>query len=138
MDRKAALHHTIAGQGPPLLAEGLSGSRRIITVDLPGHGLSEHSPGDCTFDACARDIIALLRCVSNGPVAAVGWSMGASILLKAVEMEPRLFESLVFISGNPSLVSRPDYPCGIPGIAVERLYRQRFALRSYDRHCPRT
>ncbi len=81
-------------------------------------------PGSCTFDTCANDIIDLLRCLSPGPVTAVGWSMGVSILLKAVEMAPRLFDRLVFISGNPSLVSRPDYTCGIPEITVRRLYRQ--------------
>ncbi len=111
------------------LAEELSGTHQIITVDLRGHGASQPAPGASTFDACARDIIDLLHSLSPGPVAAAGWSMGVSILLKAFEMAPRLFDSLIFISGNPSLVSRPDYPCGIPEITVRRLYRQ--VERSY-------
>jgi pimeloyl-ACP methyl ester carboxylesterase len=138
------LQYQLSGQGKPLLlahgwamhggvfaelAEELSGTNQIIRVDLQGHGLSKPDPVACTFDTCARDIIDLLRELSSGPVTAVGWSMGVSILLKAVEAAPRLFDSLVFISGNPSLVSRPDYPCGIPEITVRRLYRQ--VERSY-------
>lgn len=144
MNKAETLQYHISGQGKPLLlvhgwamhggvfaelAEELSGYNQIIRVDLRGHGASQHVHGACTFDACARDIIVLLRSLCTGPVIAVGWSMGVSILLKAVEITPRLFDRLVFISGNPSLVSRPDYPCGIPEITVRRLYRQ--VERSY-------
>jgi pimeloyl-[acyl-carrier protein] methyl ester esterase len=139
MDKETPLQYKISGRGDPLLlvhgwamhgsvfaelAEELSGSNQTMTVDLRGHGASQPAPGASTFDACARDLVDLLRSFFPGPVAAAGWSMGVSILLKAVEMEPRLFNSLIFISGNPSLVSRPDYPCGIPEITVRRLYRQ--------------
>jgi len=144
MDTETPLQYKISGRGDPLLlvhgwamngsvfaelAEELSGSNQIITVDLRGHGASQPAPGAGTFDACARDIVDLLRGFFPGPVAAAGWSMGVSILLKTVEIAPRLFNGLVFISGNPSLVSRPDYPCGIPEITVRRLYRQ--VERSY-------
>jgi pimeloyl-ACP methyl ester esterase len=144
MHKGTKLHYQISGRGKPLLLvhgwamhgevfagleEELSGSHKIITVDLRGHGSSQAASGTCTFDACARDIIDLLRGLSPSRVATVGWSMGVSILLKAVEAAPQLFDSLVFISGNPSLVNRPDYPFGIPEITVRRLYRQ--VERSY-------
>jgi pimeloyl-[acyl-carrier protein] methyl ester esterase len=139
MSTASQLHYRITGQGKHLLlvhgwamhggvfaelAENLSGTHQIITIDLRGHGSSRAASGANTFEDCARDIIDLLSSRSPEPVAALGWSMGASILLKAVEMAPGLFDSLIFMSANPSLVSRPDYPCGIPEITVRRLYRQ--------------
>jgi pimeloyl-ACP methyl ester esterase len=133
------MHFTIQGQGPALLfihgwamhggvwdgmCDEFSASFQTIAVDLRGHGKSREMAGPYTYDACASDILGLLHDLSAGPVAAVGWSMGASILLKARALAPELFSRLVLISGNPSLVARADYPCGIPEITVRRLYKQ--------------
>jgi pimeloyl-ACP methyl ester carboxylesterase len=106
------------------LIEELSGSFEIITLDLRGHGASREVPGPYTYDAFAGDIIDLLRELARARITALGWSMGVSVLLKAYARSPELFKRLVFISGNPSLMARPGYACGIPAITVQRLYRQ--------------
>jgi len=144
MNKENQLQYQTFGQGEPLLlvhgwamhagvwadlAQRMAGCFQILAVDLRGHGASRGAPGPYTFAACAHDIIDLLRGLSLGPVFAVGWSMGVSILLKAIDAAPELIDRLVCISGNPCLVSRPDYPCGIPEITVRRLYRQ--VERSY-------
>ena len=144
MNKGTQLHYQIFGQGEPLLLvhgwamhsgvwagliEKFSDSFQMITIDLRGHGSSREAPGPYTFDAFAGDIIDLLRELDPGPVTAVGWSMGVSVLLKAAARSPELFCRFVFISGNPSLVARPDYCCGIPAVTVQRLYRK--VERSY-------
>ncbi len=139
MNKGTQLHYKIFGQGEPLLLvhgwamhsgvwaeliEKFSGGFQIITIDLSGHGSSREAPGPYTCDAFAGDIIDLMRELACARITAVGWSMGVSVLLKAAAQSPELFGRFVFISGNPSLVSRPDYPCGIPAVTVQRLYRQ--------------
>lgn len=133
------MHYTCHGRGPVLLfvhgwamhagawaglQQALSAGFQTITVDLRGHGGSRALAGPYTYDACARDIVALAGHLGIERMAAVGWSMGASVLLKARQLSPGLFDRLVLISGNPSLVSRADYPCGIPEVTVRRLARQ--------------
>jgi len=133
------MHFTIQGQGHPLLfihgwamhgcvwadlVNGFSRNFQTITVDLRGHGKSREMAGPYTYGACARDIIDLMEHLAIKRIAAVGWSMGVSILLKVCQLRPDLCERLVFMSGNPSLIARDGYPCGIPETTVLRLYKQ--------------
>jgi pimeloyl-[acyl-carrier protein] methyl ester esterase len=133
------MHFTIQGQGPALLfihgwamhggvwdgmCDEFSAGFQTIAVDLRGHGKAREMAGPYTYDACARDIIDLMEHLAIKRIAAVGWSMGVSILLKVCQMRPDLCERLVFMSGNPSLISRDGYPCGIPEITVRRLAKQ--------------
>ena len=139
MNKGSQLQYKIFGQGKPLLLvhgwamhsgvwagliENFSSSFQVITIDLRGHGASREAPGPYTCDMFAGDIIDLMRELACASITAVGWSMGVSVLLKAAVRSPELFDRFVFISGNPSLVSRPDYSCGIPASNVQRLYRQ--------------
>ncbi len=139
MNKGTQLQYKTIGHGPPLLLvhgwamhsnvwagliEKFSDSFQIITIDLRGHGASREAPGPYTYDIFAGDIIDLMRELACARITAVGWSMGVSVLLKAAVRSPELFDRFVFISGNPSLVSRPDYSCGIPAVSVQRLYRQ--------------
>ena len=139
MNKGTQLQYQIFGQGKPLLLvhgwamhsnvwagliEKFSDSFQIITIDLRGHGASREALGPYTYDIFARDIIDLMRELACARITALGWSMGVSVLLKAAVRSPELFDRFVFISGNPSLVSRPDYSCGIPASNVQRLYRQ--------------
>ena len=139
MNKGTQLQYQIFGQGKPLLLvhgwamhsgvwaeviEKFSGSFQIIALDLRGHGAAREAPGPYTYDCFAGDIIDLMAELACGRITAIGWSMGVSVLLKAAAQSPELFSRFVFISGNPSLVSRPDYGCGIPAVTVQRLYRQ--------------
>ncbi len=133
------MHYTIQGRGPALIfvhgwamhggvwagmAEELSRDFQTVAVDLRGHGGSRDMGGPFTYEACAGELLELAGRISEEPVTAIGWSMGVSILLACCRLRPEAFSRLVFISGNPSLVARDGYDCGIPEITVRRLYGQ--------------
>lgn len=105
-------------------AAALSLHYKVITVDLRGHGASGSMPGPYTFDVFADDMVRLIDHLRLSSITAIGWSMGVSILMKMCERSVPALDSLVFISGNPSLVCRADYGHGIPKVTVQRLYKQ--------------
>ena len=100
------LHHTVEGDGPPLLiAHGLFGSarnwgaiakrladvRQVIAVDMRNHGLSEWSD-DHGYDAQARDLAEVIA--AHGERADVlGHSMGGKA-------------AMLLALGHPERVSR--------------------------------
>lgn len=136
---------TDTGQGRPLvcvhgwamhggvwagLARGLSCCCRVITVDLRGHGSSQHMSGPYTFDTFARDVVHLIEGLGLADVTVVGWSMGVSTLLRLLSLTScPAVSSCVFISGSPSLISRNDYAHGVTPVTVRRL--QRAVSRNY-------
>ncbi|WP_185759421.1 alpha/beta fold hydrolase [Kribbella jejuensis] len=97
------------GSGEPLLLvhgwggdahawNGLSfAGRRVIKVDLRGHGRSPvrrtgYRPADY-----ARDLVALVERLAVGPVVAVGHSMGGQIVLELALERPDLVSAVVAI-----------------------------------------
>src|SRR5436305_671837 len=92
------------GSGPPLLlVHGFGGAawnfaelapllpgRRLIVPDLPGHGGS--SPLPATSLAGFADVLASLL---DGPVDALGHSMGGVVGLRLAERHPQLVRRLV-------------------------------------------
>lgn len=72
--------------------------RRLLAYDARGHGGSSGRPvpEDCTWDALAGDLLALLDAVAPaGPVSALGSSMGTGTVLHAVLRQPERFDRLV-------------------------------------------
>ncbi|MEI6127625.1 MAG: alpha/beta fold hydrolase, partial [Pseudomonadota bacterium] len=133
------ISYTVRGTGKPLLlihgwamhagvwaeaASEFSSQYQAITVDLRGHGASASMPGPYTFATFADDIRRLTEHLKLKNITAVGWSMGVSVLLKMLEAEASHIDSLVFISGTPSFISREGYMHGVPPIIVQRLLRQ--------------
>jgi 3-oxoadipate enol-lactonase len=83
------------GSGPPLLLiSGLGANRlswvpllplltdafRCLTFDNRGVGESDVPPAPYSIDLLADDAAALIDALGIAPVAAVGWSMGGSVL----------------------------------------------------------
>jgi len=60
----------------PLLAP-----RRVVAVDLRGHGLSGRPESGYDFDAVAGDVRTLAEALALGPRVAMGHSWGASVAL---------------------------------------------------------
>src|SRR3954447_24192407 len=54
--------------------------RRVIAVDLRGHGRSSVPDGGYTAKQMAADVAALLGQLETGPVVAVGHSMGGAVV----------------------------------------------------------
>ncbi len=133
------IHHARIGSGRPVilihgwamhgscwcgLAEHLARRHQVISVDLRGHGRSAQMPGPFDFAACARDVIDLIDMHSLQRPVLAGWSMGASIMLKMIEQGFSDIRAAIFISANPSLVARKDYPHGVAAAVVRRLYKK--------------
>ena len=111
------LHYDIEGEGPPLLLiAGLGANSSswatikpllrskftCITFDNRGVGRSEVPPGPYTIDQMADDAVALIRHLDLGPVAAVGWSLGGSVLQGLLIRNGDLVSKAVILSGFPS------------------------------------
>ncbi|WP_219815409.1 alpha/beta fold hydrolase [Arthrobacter sp. B0490] len=80
--------------------EGLYGrlapDHRVISVDLPGFGLSDRTAGRYSLESMARFVIAVLDTLGeHRPLHVVGNSLGGAIALKISALEPQRVRSLV-------------------------------------------
>lgn len=111
------LHYELHGDGPPLLLLSglglsslawasvlpeLAGEFTCITVDNRGTGRSETPPGPYAIDEIADDVAGLLGHLDLGPVLAVGWSLGGSVLQSLLIRHGDLLERAVLLSAFPS------------------------------------
>jgi 3-oxoadipate enol-lactonase len=111
------LFYEVEGSGPPLLLiAGLGANSSawftikplltekytVITFDNRGVGRSEVPPGPYTIEQMADDTAALIRHLDLGPVAAVGWSLGGSVLQGLLIRNGDLVSKAVILSGFPS------------------------------------
>ncbi len=103
-----------AGRGPPvLLIHGvglnadawepqirtLSTRRRVIAVDMPGHGQSDPPPDDAGLDDYVAAMAALIDALGLSPVPVVGHSMGALIALGLALDHPSMVAAVVALNG---------------------------------------
>ncbi len=105
------------------LAERLSPPRRIISVDLRGRGQSDKPPGGhYGLAAHVKDMEALVKAIENGPVTAIGHSMGAYIAAALAADHPGLVNRLALVDGGGILENRSgqDVRAQIQG-AIARL-----------------
>lgn len=100
---------TAGGAGEPiLLVHGWGGDgrswnpvefagRRVVTVDLRGHGRSPVPSGGYRPQDYAFDLAELLEELDLGPVVAVGHSMGGQIVVRLALDRPELVGAVVAI-----------------------------------------
>ena len=93
----------IHGQGGSALAWGQiatalrSKGHRVITLDLPGHGVDKTDPKVITLAShCQRVIDSILQV--DGKVILVGHSMGGIVITKVTDMIPERIEKLVYLT----------------------------------------
>ena len=135
----APIYYHAKGSGKPILLihgwamdssawtffkEEFSSNNTVIAVDLRGHGKSAALPGPYNLESFAHDIQQLIEDLDLQKATVMGWSMGVSVILKMLEHPNAHIDSLVFISGTPSLVARDDYPQGVPRAEAYSLLRQ--------------
>jgi pimeloyl-[acyl-carrier protein] methyl ester esterase len=117
------MHVEVRGTGPDLvllhgwamhggvfatLCERLAGHFRLHLVDLPGHGLSLHSPVPLELDAVADNLARRL------PRAAwVGWSMGGLFALRVALRHPERVRALALLCSPPRFMRGEDWPQGM-------------------------
>jgi len=140
-----SIYYEVRGKGEPIVfiyglaclinhwhfqIEHFAQTHQVIAFDIRGHHKSD-IPVDrskLSIDAIAQDIPYLLREVGVKKANFVGHSFGAQSMLKAYDLSPELFLSLIFVNGfakNPIK--------GMFGLdVVEPLFQ--FIKSSYERN----
>lgn len=89
----------------------LQGERRVISVDLPGFGLTGPSPqGDYRIDAYTRFVLRLLDTLGVKQVVLAGNALGGEIAWQTAVLAPDRVRKLVLIDSDgyqPSVLSMP-------------------------------
>ncbi|TAK92970.1 MAG: alpha/beta hydrolase [Aquabacterium sp.] len=89
----------------------LQGKHRIISVDLPGFGLTGPSPqGDYRIDAYTRFVLRLLDTLGLRRVVLVGNALGGEVAWQTAVLAPERVRKLVLIDSDgyqPSVLSMP-------------------------------
>lgn len=75
---------------------------RVVTLDLPGHGISEVKGEVHTMDYLADTVKAMLDNLGIGRCTLVGHSMGGYVALAFCEKYPERLEGVVLLSSTPN------------------------------------
>jgi pimeloyl-ACP methyl ester carboxylesterase len=102
-DDGGRLHVVERGEGPPLLLvhgvalsatvwayqlRQLSGTRRVLAMDVRGHGQSLAGAGGFSMDRLAEDVLTVLRALGVRQAVLAGHSMGGMIALRLASRWP--------------------------------------------------
>jgi pimeloyl-ACP methyl ester carboxylesterase len=102
-------------------AEALADRYRVIVPDLRGHGRSPVPDQDNTPAAMARDLAALITRLGEGPVTAVGHSMGGQVVNLLAVHRPETVRSVIAL----------DPAHGAHGDEVDEIPRRLAAYRAH-------
>jgi pimeloyl-ACP methyl ester carboxylesterase len=116
-EARIALHHEVVGEpsGHPtlLLVHGggstivtnwsgliplVAPTRRVVAVELQGHGRTPATDRAAGFDRSADDVAALLEELGEGPVDVLGFSNGGNVAMRLAERHPDLVRRLILAS----------------------------------------
>ena len=90
------------------------GKRRMITFDLPGHGVSSNGDPEKTYNVPAYAEVAkrvLTHCDVQKPVL-VGWSLGGYIALEVAAQSPAKYAGIVITGTSPLTIAPDDFARG--------------------------
>jgi pimeloyl-[acyl-carrier protein] methyl ester esterase len=144
--RTGALHVDSTGAGPPLvllhgfamhgglfapLVDALATHRRVLVVDLPGHGRSPPASA-FTLEMLVDAVDAAIAMEAQLDV--VGWSLGGQVALEWARIRPSRIRKLVLVATTPSFIARPGWPHAMSVVTLARFgdelradYRQTLA-----------
>jgi pimeloyl-ACP methyl ester carboxylesterase len=95
----------VFGENIALLAE----HRRVIGVDLQGHGGTGPLGRPMTFEAMATDIAELIKFLGYEKADVLGYSLGAATAMRLAIDHPEVVDRLVLLSGAWSFANWHDY-----------------------------
>jgi pimeloyl-ACP methyl ester carboxylesterase len=129
-----------AGEQMAPIAQALATGRRVVVVDLQGHGRTADVDRPLRPETMADDIAALVAHLSAKQADLVGYSLGGEVALRAAIQHPRGVRRLVLISiafrrdgSHPEVVAAMD---GFGPEAAE-LLKQGPLYELYARLAPR-
>ena len=119
------IHYKVVGSGPRALVfvhgwtcdmsvwrlqvPEFARDRRVIVLDLPGHGGSDAPEIAYTMDLFARAVDSVLRDAGVSRAVLVGHSMGTPVVREFYRQHPEKTEALVAVDGSfRALFSRED------------------------------
>lgn len=131
-----AMYYEIHGSGQPLvllhgsfmsittnwgqLLPALAEHRRVVVVELQGHGRTADIDRPFTFEQMADDVAALLQYVDIERADIFGYSMGGSIAIQFAIRHPSMVRKLVIVSASFTHDgSYPEVHKGIEAITPE-------------------
>lgn len=110
---------------------GLETGRRLVALDLPGHGDSDKPVTGYSMDLFARAVVAVLDDLGIGGAVVVGHSNGVPVARQLHRRWPERVEAMVFVDGPlepipaPTLqwmkaaMDRPDYEQFMAGMVAQ-------------------
>jgi pimeloyl-ACP methyl ester carboxylesterase len=112
---------------PPQITQG----RRIVRVDLRGHGNSAHAPGTYVIDRYGEDVVAVLRAIADRPAVLVGHSLGGVTAWWVAQHAPELVAAALLEDPPLFMGEPPEHEQNI-AIPVFRAVRERAAAWQRD------
>jgi pimeloyl-ACP methyl ester carboxylesterase len=101
--------HDLGGSGPPVLvchatgfhgmayapfARALADRHKVWAIDFKGHGLSTApESGDFAWPGMGEEVVQAVAMIGDGPMFAVGHSMGGAAILLAQRAHPEMFDA---------------------------------------------
>jgi len=108
------------------LVHRLAAHRRVVRMDLRGHGRSGRAPGTYDLSHFGADLLTVLREVTGRPATLVGHSMGGVTAWWTAQRFPD-WVNAAFLIDPPLFLGSPD---AVGASAFHDLFvRQRFGLR---------
>jgi pimeloyl-ACP methyl ester carboxylesterase len=114
------LFYTEEGSGPPLLCihgwtcdgndwawqiPALTGTYRVIAMDIRGHGRSDVPEDGYTLGQFADDAAELLRVLNATPAVVMGHSLGFAIAATLAQRNPEMVRALIDVDGATGMLS---------------------------------
>lgn len=70
---------------------------KVILIDLPGFGNSEHNRQDWSMQNYGKDVAGLCRELELKNVYLVGWSLGTAIVVEAASLLGNITKAVIFV-----------------------------------------